>query len=164
MCYRGNTERGAHNQHQPRKRPRHEGKKHGLVLQDSRCGMSALAGSPSFNLSDYVDTGSQQSSQLNTSGTRSTDSAAVDLAAQLQATQTETHSAREDVTDTDLMASSTCHLGHERELLMNLEIQATKVLFRKYYIDILFLKRLVYVFLIFAIMDTRNYELLGTVF
>ena len=64
-------------------------------------GMSALIGSPSFNLSDYVDTTSQQSTQLNTSGTRSTASAATGSAAQLQATQIETHSAREDVTDTD---------------------------------------------------------------
>ena len=67
----------------------------------------ALAGSPSFNpsfnlnLSDYVDTSSQQSTQLNTSGTRSSASAAACSATQLQATQTETHSAREGVTDND---------------------------------------------------------------
>ena len=65
----------------------------------------ALAGSPpfnpSFNLSDYVDTSSQQSTQLNTSGTRSSASAAAGSATQLQATQSEMHSAREDVTDTD---------------------------------------------------------------
>ena len=63
--------------------------------------MSGLIGSPSsFNLSDLVDTGSQQSTQLNTSGTRSTASAAAGSAAQLQV-QTETHSACEGVTDAD---------------------------------------------------------------
>ena len=35
-------------------------------------GMSTLSGSSSFNLSDYVQIDSQQSSQLNTSGTQST--------------------------------------------------------------------------------------------
>ena len=51
--------------------------------------MSTLSGSSSFNLSDFVQTYSQQSSQLNTSGTRFTASAAAGLAAQLQVTQTQ---------------------------------------------------------------------------
>ena len=55
----------------------------------------------SFNLSDLVDTSTQQSTQLNTMWTRPTAYAAVGSAAQLQATQTETHSARQNVTDTD---------------------------------------------------------------
>ena len=67
-------------------------------------GMSAVVGSPSsFNLSDYVDTSTQQNTQLS-SGTRSNASAAAGLAAQLQAQlqpQTETHSARDDVTEAD---------------------------------------------------------------
>ena len=58
--------------------------------------MSTLSGGSSFNLSDYVQTDSQQSSQLNTLGTRSTASAAAGSTAQLQATQTE--SARDDDT------------------------------------------------------------------
>ena len=63
--------------------------------------MSGLLGSPSaFNLSDLVDTGSQQSTHLNTLGTRCTAPAAAGSAAQLQA-QTEMHSAREDVNDAE---------------------------------------------------------------
>ena len=89
--------------------------------------MSAPSGSPSFNLSDFVQTDSQQSSQLNTSGTRSTASAAAGSAAQLQATQTQ--SARDDVMLLILMASRTCHPGQERELLTNLGREATEVLF-----------------------------------
>ena len=66
-------------------------------------GLSGLIGSPlSFNLSDFVDTGSQQSTRLNTSGNRPTPSAAAGSAAQLQAQmqhQTETDCARDDVTE-----------------------------------------------------------------
>ena len=64
-------------------------------------GLSGLIGSPSsFNLSDLVDTGSRQSTQLNTSGDRPTPSAAASSAAQLQAQmqhQTEPDSARDNV-------------------------------------------------------------------
>ena len=54
--------------------------------------MNTLAGSPSFNLSDFLQPGSQQSSQLNTSANvsqtqRSTDPAAAGSAAQLQAAE-----------------------------------------------------------------------------
>ena len=60
--------------------------------------MSTLSGGSSFSLSDYVQTDSQQSSQLNTSGTRSTASEVAGSAAQLQATQTQ--SARDGDTAT----------------------------------------------------------------
>ena len=68
-------------------------------------GLSGLIGSPSsLNFSDLVDTGSQQSTQLNTSGNRPTASAAAGSVAQLQAQmqhQTETDSARDNVTEAD---------------------------------------------------------------
>ena len=68
-------------------------------------GLSGLIGSlSSFNLYDFVDTGSQQSTQLNTSRNRPTASAAAGSAAQLQAQmqhQTEIDSARDDVTEAD---------------------------------------------------------------
>ena len=67
--------------------------------------LSSLIGSPSsFNLSYLVDTGSQQSTQLNTSRNQPTASAAAGSAAQLQAQmqhQTEMDSARDEVTEAD---------------------------------------------------------------
>ena len=67
-------------------------------------GMSGLVASPSsfnLNLSDYVDTNTQQNTQLS-SGTRSTAPAAAGSAAQMHAQlqqQTETDSVRDDVTE-----------------------------------------------------------------
>ena len=67
-------------------------------------GMSGMVASPSsfnLNLSDYVDTSTQQNTQLS-SGTRSAASAAAGSAAQLHdqlQQQTETDSARDDVTE-----------------------------------------------------------------
>ena len=67
-------------------------------------GMSGLVASPSsfnLNLSDYVDTSTQQNTQLS-SGTRSAALAATGSAAQLHAQlqqQTETDNARDDVTE-----------------------------------------------------------------
>ena len=67
--------------------------------------LSGPIGSPSsFNLSDLVDTGSQQSTQLNTSGNQPTASAAACSAAQLQAQmqrQTEMDTARDNVMEAD---------------------------------------------------------------
>ena len=67
-------------------------------------GLSGLIGSPSsFNLSDYVDTSTQQNTQLS-SGTRSNASANAGSAAQMQAQlqpQTDRHSAHDDVTEAD---------------------------------------------------------------
>ena len=64
-------------------------------------GMSGLMGSPSsFNLSDYMDISTQPNTQLN-SGTRTTaPAAAAGSASQLQQ-QTETDSARDDVTEAE---------------------------------------------------------------
>ena len=121
MCYRGNTERGVHNQHQPR----HGNKQHGLVLPDSTVLWQAARPSTSPIM------WTPAVSRVLNSTLRGLDPVHLPLRVLLLNCRQLKLKRIVPVKMSlilILMASSTCHQGHERELLMNMEMQDTKVL------------------------------------